>query len=187
MTVSNTGQDYLHHMDNMSGCYIHPSEYSDQLRIMIMDWLMKKKIDIDIILHADIHSSFHDCMDATHINHDTNNLKENYGSKSQSESSNSDSDDFEDIHKKGSSKMTSAINSPTSTQFSDPESDTDYVFNKGTIRQLLPETYDYSFSQIQYGKSESFTFSCEFKINMKSEQEARKWVNEYNQKQKRQW
>ena len=95
-----------------------------------------------------IHSSFHDCMDATHINHDTNNFKENYGRKSQSESSNSDSDDFEDIHKKGSSKMTSAMNSPTSTQFSDPESDTEYVFNKGTIRQLLPETYDYRFSQI---------------------------------------
>ena len=187
MTVSNTGQDYLYHMDNMSGCYIHLSEYSDQLRIMIMDWLMKKKIDIDIILHADIHSSFHDCMDATHINHDTNNLKENYGRKSQSESSNSDSDDFEDIHKKGSSKVTSAMNSPTSTQFSDPESDTDYVFNKGTIRQLLPETYDYRFSQIQYGKSESFTFSCEFKINMKSDKKLENGLMNTIKKQKTQW
>ena len=54
-------------------------------------------------------------MDATHIDHDTNNLKENYGSKSQSKSSNSDFENFEDIHKKGSSKMTSAMNSPTST------------------------------------------------------------------------
>ena len=80
--------------------------------------------------------------------------------------------------------MTSTMNSPTFTQFSDPESDTDYIFNKGTIRKLLPETYDYRFSQIQYGKSESLTFSCEFKINMKSEQEARKWVSEYNEKTK---
>ena len=56
--------------------------------------------------------------------------------------SDSDSDDFEDIHKKGSSKMTSTMNSPTFTQFSDPQSDTDYIFNKGTIQKLLPETYD---------------------------------------------
>ena len=163
---------------------LYPSEYSDQLRIMIMDWLMKEKVDIGIILHADIHSNIHYCKDATNIKHDTDNLKESYGSNSQSKcfTSDSDSDDFEDIHKKGSSKMTSTMNSPTFTQFSDPESDTDYIFNKGTIRKLLPETYDYRFSQIQYGKSESLTFSCEFKINMKSEQEARIWVNEYNEK-----
>ena len=104
-----------------------------------------------------------------------------YGSNSQSDS---DSDDFDDIHKKRNSRMTSTMNSPTFTQFSDPESDTDYIFNKGTIRQLLLETYDYRFSQVQYGKSESFTFSFEFKINMKSEQEARKWVSEYNKKTK---
>ena len=36
---------------------LYPSEYSDQLRIMIMDWLMKEKVDIGIILHADIHSN----------------------------------------------------------------------------------------------------------------------------------
>ena len=62
--------------------------------------------------------------------------------------------------------MTSTMNSPTFTQFSDPESDTDYIFTKATIPQLLPETSDYRFSQIQYGKSESLTFSCEFKINL---------------------
>ena len=105
---------------------LHPSEYSDQLRIMIMDWLIKEKVDIGIILHADIHINILDCKDATDIKHDTDNLKENYGSNSQSkcftsDSDSDDSDDFEDIHKKGSSRMTSTMNSPTFTQFSDPE------------------------------------------------------------------
>ena len=102
----------------------------------------------------------HDCKDATNIKHDTDNLKESYGSNSQSKcfTSDSDSDDFEDIHKKGSSTMTSTMNSPTFTQFSDPESDTDYIFNKGTIRKLFPETYDYRFSQIQYGSLSHLLF-----------------------------
>ena len=113
-------------------------------------------------------------------------MKQNYGSNSQSKCfiSDSDSDDFEDIHKKRSSRMTRTLNSPTFTQFSDPESNTDYKFNKGTIQKLLPETYEYRFSPLQYGKSELFTFSCEFKINMRSEQENRKWVSEYNEKTK---
>ena len=87
-------------------------------------------------------AKFHDCKDATDIKHDTDNLKESYDNNSQSKcfTSDSDSDDFEDIRKKGSSKMPITMNSPTFTQFSDLESDTDYIFNKGTIRKLLPET-----------------------------------------------
>ena len=49
----------------------------------------------------------------------------------------------------------------------------------------MKETFGNSFhTQIQSKNADSFSFSCEFKIKLKSEQEARKWVSEYNEKTK---
>ena len=67
---------------------------------------------------------------------------------------------------------------------SDSESGVHCIINEGSIQQLLPQGYDYRFSQIQSKNVDSFSFSCEFKIKLKSEQEARKWVNEYNEETK---
>ena len=64
----------------------------------------------------------------------------------------------------------------------DSESDVCCIINEGNFRQLLPEGYDYKFLQIQYKNADSISFTYEFKIKLKSEQEARKWVNEYNEK-----
>ena len=75
-------------------------------------------------------------------------------------------------------------NMPVLVHSSDSESDVHCIVNEGNILQLLPERYDYRFSQIQSKNTDSFSFSCEPKIKLKSEQEARKWVNEYNEKTK---
>ena len=47
----------------------------------------------------------------------------------------------------------------------------------------MKETFGNSrFSQIRSKNADSFIISYEFKIKLKSEQEPRKWVNEYNEK-----
>ena len=53
--------------------------------------------------------------------------------------------------------------------------------HKATVIKLLPEGYDYMFLNIYMINTMTCSFSCEFKIQLCSEVEARKWVSDYNE------
>ena len=144
---------------------------------------MKEIVDIGILSENRCHANVRDATSAAFKTHENDNMRTDFGIKDDSKCniSDSDSDDFEDNH---SGKTMSKTNMPVLFHSSDSESGVHCIVNEGNIRQLLPEGYDYRFSQIQSKNADSFSFSCEFKIKLKSEQEARKWVNEYNEKTK---
>ena len=129
---------------------LHPSDYSDCLRITIMDWIMKEIVDIGILSENRCHANVHDATSAAFKTHESDKCN----------ISDSDSDDFEDNH---SGKTMSKTNMPALFHSSDSESGVHCIVNEGNIRQLLPEGYDYRFSQIQSKNADSFSFSCELK------------------------
>ena len=162
---------------------LHPSDYSDFLRITVMDWMMKDIVDIGILSEDRCDTNIHDGTNAAFMKHENDNMQTDYGISDDSKCniSDSDSDDFEESQ---SGTTMSKTKVPPLVYSSDSESDVHCIVNEGNIRQLLPEGYDYRFLQIQHKNADSFSFTCEFKIKLKSEQEARKWVNEYNEKTK---
>ena len=131
---------------------------------------MKETVDIGVLSENRCHGNVHDATSAAFKN---DNMRTDFGINNNSKCniSDSDSDDFEDNH---SGKATSKMNMPALFHSSDSESGVYCIVNEGNVWQLLPQGYDYSFSQIQSKNADSFRFSCEFKIKLKSEQEARK-------------
>ena len=144
---------------------------------------MKDIVDIGILSEDRCDTNIHDGTNAAFVKHENDNMQTDYGISDDSKCniSDSDSDDFEESQ---SGTTMSKTKVPPLVYSSDSESDVHCIVNEGNIRQLLPEGYDYRFLQIQYKNADSCSFTCEFKIKLKSEQDARKWVNEYNEKTK---
>lgn len=45
---------------------------------------------------------------------------------------------------------------------------------------MLPTNYKYKFYEINGNESDANTFTCSFRINLTSEEDARNWVRQYN-------
>ena len=77
---------------------LHPSDYSDFLRIMVMDWMMKDIVDIGILSEDRCDTNIHDGTNAAFMKHEDDNMQTDYGNKDDSKCniSDSDSDDFEE-------------------------------------------------------------------------------------------
>ena len=125
-------------------------------------------------------TNVHDGTNAAFIKHENDNMQTDCGINNDSKCniSDRDSDDFEESHSGATMSKTKV---PALVYSSESESDVHCIVNEGNIQQLLPEGYDYRILQIQYKNADSFSFTCEFKIE---QVEARKWVDKYNEKTK---
>ena len=70
--------------------------------------------------------------------------------------------------------------SEKNTSHYDSESDTCFSADEKYITSILPSKYDYTFTEIHNCNIQAHNFKCSFKIRLENEDDARKWVQEYN-------
>ena len=71
---------------------LHPSDYSDFLRITVMDWMMKDIVDIGILSEDRCDTNIHDGTNAAFMKQENDNMQTDYGISDDSKCNISDSD-----------------------------------------------------------------------------------------------
>lgn len=136
---------------------LNPSQYSRELRLKVMSWLVANAVDITGINEYNIGDSTHSSSLLNNVVTDTTEVTDSA---------------FSDVN-----SVFSGVTEQCSSQSdsSDDETWKRSCESISVLRNILPSKYEYKFADITQSKG-----NCAFKIKLTSEEEARKWVVDYN-------